>query len=96
MTDRPALPFLAGLLIGTVLGVLIPDQIRSLASGAVGYLIFIVVLAAAGLLIVAGQDALESLYRAVGARLGRRSSEPEERHQNEERPPVNPWGWPNI
>lgn len=96
MNERPVLLFSAGLLIGIVLGVLIPDQIRSLASGALGYLIFIVALAAAGLLIVAGQDALEGLYRAVGARLGQRSSEPEERHQNEERPPVNPWGWPNV
>lgn len=96
MNDRRGLPFAAGLVFGLVIGVLIPEQIRQLASGALGYLIFFAALAAAGLLIVAGQDALETLYRAIGVRLGRKSVDPEERYKDEDRPPVNPWGWPHV
>lgn len=93
---RNALPFGAGLLLGLLLGALAPGLFQEIAFGALGYLLFLGALICLVFLIVFGQDALEGIYRAVSSHFRRPTVEPSERQKTEDRPPVNPWGWPNI
>lgn len=95
MRDRAAI-LVMGLILGAALGVVAADQVRAIASGSLGYLLFMVGLLALGLLVVLGQDTLEVVYRAIGARFGRRPAAQTEREKEEDRPPVNPWGWPKV